>query len=207
MTFLEHVIIGDRDLNYFQIIDAQEDVYPQFTIKMQHCSKLEFKHNKNLIDLLSSFKMSMLYQQVVHIESTRADAVMNEIKVNGNKHIPFNFIKETLPYYHIVNIDFLEDTSDGSSTTHVLNCIAFQPHIAKSLDIIEPDFPKHCSTKRLQLNIFVNLANCIKPSKDDFQKKSTHEKNLLIVSTDIDVKYWAIGKYMEFLYTSYEITL
>ena len=108
----------------------------------------------------------------MRIESTTADAVMNEMKVSGNKHIPFNNIKETLPYYH---------TSDGSSTTDVLICIAFQPHITKSLDIIELDFPKHCSTKRLQLNIFVNLANCIKPSKNDFQKKSTHEKTCLLL--------------------------
>ena len=81
--------------------------------------------NKNVIGLLSSIKMSIPYQQVVGIEIAIADAVMNKIKASNNKCIPLNFIKGALPYYHIDNIDFLEDTSDGSSIIHALSCVAF----------------------------------------------------------------------------------
>lgn len=113
--------------------------------------------------------MSILYQQVVCTEATIADAVINKMKARENKYIPLNFIKRTLPYYHIDIIDFLEETSDGSSTTHELNCIAFQQHMSKSSDIIDLDLPKHCTTKRLQPNIFGNL-NCVKPSNNYFKR-------------------------------------
>ena len=77
----------------------------------------------------------------------------------------------------------------------------------KSSDVIELDLPKHCKTKGLQPNIFGNLENCIKPSKNDFKTNSTCEKNMVVVATDINVKCWAIRKDMEFLYSSYEKTL
>ena len=99
-----------------------------------------------------------------------------------------NFINGTQSYYRIDNIGFLEDTSYGSSTTHTLNRIAFQSHMSKSSDIIELDFPKHCTTKRLQPHVFGNLENCINPSKKDFKRNSTYEKNFFIVTTNINVK-------------------
>ena len=133
--------------------------------------------------------MSILYQQVVCTEATIADAVINKMKARENKYIPLNFIKRTLSYYHIDIIDFLEETSDGSSTTHELNCIAFQQHISKSSDIIDLDLPKHCTTKRLQPNIFGNL-NCVKPSNN---------KNVFLVATDKNVKCLTIGKAILFL--------
>lgn len=61
-------------------------------------------------------------------------------------------------------------------------------HTSKSSDIIELDFPKHCTTKRLQPHVFGNLENCINPSKKDFKRNSTYEKNFFIVTTNINVK-------------------
>ena len=95
------------------------------------------------------------------------------MKTSYNKYIPLNFIKGTLPYYHIDNIEFLEDTSDGSSTTHAFNCVAFHS------DIMEFDLPKHCTTKRLKPNIFESLENCIKTSKNDFKRNSIYKKELV----------------------------
>ena len=129
---------------------------------------------------LSSFKVSIPYQQVVRTETAIADAVVNKMKASDNKYIPLNFIKGTLPYGYIDNIYFLEDTSNGSSTTHALNCIGFQPCMSKTSDIIELDLPKHCTTKRLQPNIFRNLENCIKPSKNDFKRNSAYEKTFFL---------------------------
>ena len=71
--------------------------------------------------------------------------------------------------------------------------------MSKSSGIIEFDLPKHCTTKHLQSNIFGNLENCIKPSKNDFKRNSNYEKNLFLVATDINVKCWTIGQAMEFL--------
>ena len=59
----------------------------------------------------------------------------------------------------------------------------------------------------MQPNIFGSLENCIKPSKNDFKINSTYEKNLFLVATDINVKCWATGTAMEFLYFSCETTL
>ena len=61
-------------------------------------------------------------------------------------------------------------------------------------DIIQLDLPKHCTTKRLQPNIFESLANCIKSSKNDFKRNSTYEKDFFIFATDINVNFWVIGK-------------
>ena len=84
-----------------------------------------------------------------------------------------NFIKGALPYYHIDNIDFLEDTSDGSSVIHALSCVAFQPHTSKSSDIIELDLQNQTFAAKY-------LKNCIKPSKNDLKKNSTNEKTSLL---------------------------
>ena len=54
--------------------------------------------------------MATPYQEVVRTETTIIDAVINKIKASNNKYIPLNFNKGTLPYYHIGNIDFFEDT-------------------------------------------------------------------------------------------------
>ena len=143
--------------------------------------------------------MSIPYQQVMRTETAIADTVINEMKARDHKYIPLNFIKGTLPYYHVDNIDFLEDTSDGSLTTHTLNCIAHQQHLLKSSDIMELDLPKHCTTKRSQPNIFGNLENWA--FKGRFKINSTYKKNLIIAATDINVKSWAIGKAVKFLYS------
>ena len=107
-------------------------------------------------------------------ETEKADAVIIEMKARDNKYIPLNFIKGTLPYYHVDNMDFFEDTSDGRLTTHALNWIAFQPHLLKSLDIMELDLPKHCTTKRLQPNIFGHLENWA--FKERFKRNSAYKR-------------------------------
>ena len=59
--------------------------------------------------------MSIPYQQVVPKETAIA-----ETKASNSKYISLNLIKEPLPNYHVDNIAFLEDKSDGSSITHAL---------------------------------------------------------------------------------------
>ena len=156
-----YIIRSDKQVNYkpnsAESTFCSKDATPQqIGIRL---SVHQAARNKNVIDVFSSFKMAIPYQQVMRTETAKADAVILEMKARDNKYIPLNFIKGTLPYYHVDNMDFLEDTSDGRLTTHALNSIAFQPHLLKSLDIMELDLPKHCTTKRLQPNIFGNLEN------------------------------------------------
>ena len=54
--------------------------------------------------------MATPYQEVVRTETTTIDAVVNKNKASNNKYIPLNFNKGTLPYYHMDNRDFFEDT-------------------------------------------------------------------------------------------------
>ena len=48
------------------------------------------------------------------------------MNTNVNVYIPFNISKETLPMFHLDNIDFIEDTPDGKNTTHALQLSVFQ---------------------------------------------------------------------------------
>ena len=68
---------------------------------------------------------------------------------------------------------------------------------------MELDLSKHCTTERLQPNIFGNLKNYIKPSKKKFKRNPTYEKNLFIVATDINVNCWAIEKAIVLSYKQY----
>ena len=79
--------------------------------------------------------MSIPYQQVVPTESPIADAVINKMKASDNKYISLNLIQGTPPKYHIGNIDFLEDTSDGSSITDALKVA---PRVEKT-EVFEKD--------------------------------------------------------------------
>ena len=137
MTFLEHEIAGDREVNDFRSLDALS-IINNFLYIVTSEKQVNYKpnsaestfyhkdatmrqigigflvhqatYNKSVFDLLSSFKMSIPYQQAVITETAIADAVINKMKESDNKYIPLNFIKGTLPYYHIDNKDFPEDT-------------------------------------------------------------------------------------------------
>ena len=114
MTFLEHVITGDRELNDFGSLNVQQDAlsiinnflyivrsdkqvnykpdlagstfhHKDATLQQLRFSVHQATRNKNVIDLLSSFKMSIPYQQVVHTETAIADAVINTMKASDNK--------------------------------------------------------------------------------------------------------------------------
>ena len=118
-----YIIRSDKQVNYkpnsAESTFCNKDATPQqigIGISVHQAAR-----NKNVIDVFSSFKMAIPYQQVMRTETAKADAVIIEMKARDNKYIPLNFIKGTLPYYHVDNMDFFEDTSDGRLTTHALN--------------------------------------------------------------------------------------
>ena len=132
--------------------------------------------------------------------------VLNKMKRNDDRYISLNFLEGTLFYYHVDNIDFLEDMSEDSRTTHTLNCIAFQSRMSKSLHIIELDLPQHYTGTYLQPKHFGNLENCLKPSKKDFIENLTFERTWSM-SLLAQMLCWAMGKAMEFLFSSLETKL
>ena len=52
--------------------------------------------------------------------------------------IPHNFQKNTIPMFHLDNIDWLEDTPDGKNTSHLLQLSVFQPRTQQK----KPDYSK-----------------------------------------------------------------
>ena len=76
--------------------------------------------------------------------------------------------------------------------------IAFQLHMSNSSDIIELDLPKHCTTKRLQPNIFGKLRTVLNHQRKFFKQIQATKRTCSL--SEINVKCWTIGKAMEFLY-------
>ena len=111
ITFLEHVIAGEREVNDFRSLDVRQDVvsiinnvpsdkqenykpnsanstfYHKDAILQQigiGLSVYQATRNKYVIDLLSSVKTSKPYLQV------------GKMKASDNKYIPLNFIMEMI---------------------------------------------------------------------------------------------------------------
>ena len=105
--------------------------------------------------------------------------------------------------FHIDNIDFSENTADGRSTIHALNCVAFQPKQPNIENKIILDLPKHPKNKCLKTNSFGILKDCTKPSVKDFH----HNKGFDIASTQSiplsNFRTWVFAKAMEFLCSGY----
>ena len=57
------------------------------------------------------------------------------MKENDGIYIPTNLQKDAPPMFHITNIDWLEDTPDGKSTSHYLQMSTFQRKIQELLPI------------------------------------------------------------------------
>ena len=57
------------------------------------------------------------------------------MNTNDNVYIPFNISKETLPMFHLDNIDFIEDNPDGRNTTHSLQLSDIRPQRYKRVNI------------------------------------------------------------------------
>ena len=57
------------------------------------------------------------------------DTYSDIMLTNDNVYIPPNLVKDVLPMFHIDNIDWQEDTSDGKNTTHMLMICILQRRI------------------------------------------------------------------------------
>ena len=159
--------------------------------------------NKQVINLLSDYKLSIPYHQVERLETAIGGCIIDKVNGNGGTYIPLNFSKGIIPMFHINNIEFSEDTADGRSTTHALNCVAFQPKQPNVENNIILDLPKHPKNKCLKTNSFGILKDCTKPSVKDFH----HNKGFDIASTQriplSNFRTWVFAKAMEFLCSGY----
>ena len=84
--------------------------------------------NNQIINLLSAPNYSSSINSRTYLlwETRIANAVIDNMNMKDNVYIPFNISKETLPMFHLDNIDFIEDTPDGKNTTHALQLSVFQ---------------------------------------------------------------------------------
>ena len=86
----------------------------------------QYTRDKRLIDLLSSYGLSTNCTTCLPYETALANAIIENMRTNGNNYVPVNLAKNMLMTFHLDNIDFIEDTVDGSWTTHMLNLVIFQ---------------------------------------------------------------------------------
>ena len=63
--------------------------------------------------------------QCLQQKAAVASAVINKAKENDGIYIPTNLEKDSLPMFHINNIDWLEDTPGENSTSHYLKMNIF----------------------------------------------------------------------------------
>ena len=69
----------------------------------------------------SNYDLAIPPLQCIKWETTIANACCNQqYEKNDGIYIPTNLQKDALPMFHINNIDWLEDTPDGKSTSYYL---------------------------------------------------------------------------------------
>ena len=126
----------------------------------------QYNRNNHVINLLSApnFGLSITPKQCLKWETRLANAVIDNMKENNNIYIPQNLQKNTLPLFHIDNIDFIEDTPDGKGTTHALIMSIFQKRVVDPIPFCL-DVVQQTSSLTLKKNSFNELQRYSKPQK------------------------------------------
>ena len=82
--------------------------------------------SKELVNLLRGFGLSVEYNRLLRVESQIEASVLKRLEHNDGLFLPPDIVKGRHVFFAIDNIDFQEDTYDGSNTLHGTSMAIYQ---------------------------------------------------------------------------------
>lgn len=82
--------------------------------------------SKELVNMLRGFGLSVEYNRLLRVESQIEASVLKRMEHNDGLFLPPDIVKGRHVFFAIDNIDFQEDTYDGSNTLHGTSMAIYQ---------------------------------------------------------------------------------
>jgi len=125
--------------------------------------------NMKLIDLLNAHGFSISYRRTLHIETSLANAVVANTRLNQGLYVPPFLKKGIFVFFAVDNTDFAEDTPDGKGTTHGTITAVYQKVNSSKEAIAEPLTVN--DAKSLSVTSYhVEMLHCDKPKPQPFKR-------------------------------------
>ena len=135
--------------------------------------------SKCLVEKFVQLHLTISYRKVMEIESSMANAVLQQMHSNGEVSLPSWMIKDTFVWLALHNIDFLEATLSGMNTLHGTAVAMYRsatPDKSPMLPPVELDWVSKAQS--LQDPVGCQILTCKKPEptkrKTDCKISTTH---------------------------------
>jgi len=143
--------------------------------------------NKSMVDLLNALGYSVPYSRILLLETSIANAVVQNTTMFQGLYVPPMLKRGRLPVFGFDNTDFEEDTPDGKDTTHGTIVAVFQKSDGAG-ETIAPSLQISTEAKNLTVTPYhTDIIPCNKPKP--IKGSRDEQSEFTISKTGVDKCY------------------
>lgn len=124
--------------------------------------------SKTLVDMLSSFNLSISYDKILQFETLLANAVVKETESHNGVFVPPNVVEGTSLHFAIDNVDFKNDTPEGKDEFHGTGMVVFQKFSNKNVSNLILDRSRGKAVKPVEHSLLSEHKEKPTPQKETF---------------------------------------